>query len=208
MDWQAASKPDLPHRLLQWAEANKRHLVLTLLIAILFFGGLASLSLWRGRGEREAQEAYYKLLKEKGNFETILRRYPKSSASLLALTELANQAKISQSYPDCIQRYETLYEKAGRRVFYRVLALHGIGECCRLQGDFAKAASYFERASQEPGNIQPMIGRFEQALTLQLGHDPQAKTIFEELYQREDLSSELKNKVEEQLLWYSLQEKS
>ncbi|OGQ04225.1 MAG: hypothetical protein A3F82_07805 [Deltaproteobacteria bacterium RIFCSPLOWO2_12_FULL_44_12] len=181
MDLQGIQQKDLAHRLFHWADTHRIHLVLTLA------GGIAFTGLLMG---------------------TIFLSEKREGAALETLVSLSHSAKQSldnKNFEACSANYEKLYQTATRQPFYRILALHGLASCYKAQNDFKKAYEYLDRASKEPGHVEPNLSRFEAAVCLELAKDPTAETAYQVLLKESDLNPELKNKIEERYLWLQLQ---
>lgn len=174
----------MSQRLQNWVEENKTLLVWLLVGGVGFFGLLAGITMWRGTREKEALSL------------------------LLTLVDDAKKAFEDQKWDECILKYETLYKEAPHYPFFRVLALHGKGTCLRGKKEFLESAKVFERASLEPGHVDPLASRFEAIRSYQLGGDPKAEELYQALLKEERLSNDLKAKVEEELSWYKSQKKS
>ena len=208
MELDLLHKPDFSHRVLNWVDLHRNHLVMTLVGAILFFGLLAAVTSWVSVREGKAQVAYFETKGNKAGLENVIANFPKSHAATLALIDLASGDLNDKNFDSCIARYGQVYDKASRQIYFRVLALHGIGTCQRAKGDLQTAAQTFERAAKEPGNLVPFVSRFEEARCLEALKDPKAGELYNEVLTNKDLPPEFKEEVEEQLIWLRLQKNS
>ena len=199
---------DLSHRLIHWVAQNQKRIIFVLCAGIAFFGLLAAVTLWQQKRESKAQGALFLAGQEKQKLEQMAQDFPRSRAALIAMADLAAASLGAKDFEACFKGYEQLYEKSGRRAYFRILALHGMGTCLRGKGDYKTAATYFERASKDPENAGPLYSQFEAVKTLAMAKDPAAKAGFEALLKSKDLPPDLKEKIEEQLSWLSPQKDS
>lgn len=198
---------DFAHRVQEWVQENKTFLVLILIAGVGFFGILIGTSSWFESKDTRGHEALYEAKEEKESLQKVASDFPKSEAALWSLVKLAKMAQKEKDSDTCIRNFEEAYTRS-RQSFFRVLALHGKAICLRDQGQFKEAASVFERASKEPGHVDPLVSLFEEARSYHLGGDSLAMEKYETLLRKEGLSKELKDKIEEQLLWLRLKGKS
>lgn len=194
-------------KILKWVQENTTFLVLFLVAGVAFFGFLGGVNYWRNAKESKALEAYAQAQNDKTKLEKVIQEYEGSNVVLLALADLSGKAIQDKDWDRCIAYNEFLYTQA-RQPFFRVLALHGQGTCLRGKGLFLEAAKIFERASKEPGHVDPLVSRFESARSYQMAKDPKAEEYFQNLLKGKDLSPFLKDKVEEELSWHRLQKNS
>ena len=184
MELQDLQHKDFSQRLQEWVYANKKFLVLLLVGGVVFFGLLAAITVWRTSNTN------------------------KVGSELLSMVDLAKESQNKEKWDDCIAQYEAVYQKRSAALFFRVLALHGKATCLRGKGDFTEAAQTFERAALEPGHVDSLSSRFEAARSYGLAGDPKAEELYQALLKEKNLSPDLKDKVEEQLLWIKLRKKS
>lgn len=208
MELHSQESADLPTRLLHWVAENQARILAGLVAVILLIAALAGWNALQSRRTEKGALALYKAADNKEALTAVAKDFAGSAVARLALVQLGGIYMGEKEADACLQNYETLYNQAGREVYFRVLALQGMGICQRLKGDFKKSAELFEKASKEPGNSAGLYNRFEAIRSLQAGGDPQAEPSYWLLLQEKDIPADLKAAVEEQLLWFKLSKKS
>lgn len=199
---------DVGTRLLNWVAYHQKNIVIGLSGAVALAVILVGVNAWYGSQGNKAQTALFLAADKPEALAKVVQDFPRSQATLLALTDLGAGAITSKNFDASFGHYENLYNKAGGQVYFRVLALHGMAVAQKGKGDFKKAAEYFEKAAGEPGNVASLVSRFEAARALQAAKDPQTETLYQSLLNEKSIPVELKAKIEEQLLWLKLSKKS
>lgn len=160
---------------------NKNILIALLAGGVVFFTASALITLWY-----QGKEA-------------------KKQAAAFALMDLAEKEVRSKNFDGCLEQYEKLYESGGRKVLLRVLALHKMAACQEGKGNFKEACALYERAAKEPGHLAPWFSRYEEARCLAAAAELSAKEHFSGLLNEKNLPPDLREQVEEELLWFQLQ---
>lgn len=160
---------------------NKNILIALLAGGVVFFTSLVLITLWYQGKESKKQAAAFELM------------------------DLAEKEVQAKNFDGCIQQYEKLYGSSGRTVLFRVAALHKMAACQAGKGNHKEACALYGRAAKEPGHLAPWFSRYEEGRCLAAAGDLSAKERFSNLLQEKNLPPDLRDEVEEQLLWFQIQ---
>lgn len=207
MSWQPTGEKDFAHRVLDWVSQNQKTLLLILVGGVLFFGTLAVTHFRKSSNEQKAQTDLYLAGTDTKAIAEISKEFPESSANKFALIRQGIQKEKEGNLESCLQVYTSLYNQSKKDAFFRVFALHGTARCYMARKDYQGAALAYERAALEPGHVRPDISRYEAARCYTWAGDPKAEEIYRALSTSQNLPEKLKERVEEQLIWYALRQK-
>ncbi len=195
---------NLGENLLNWVARSQKQILFVLCGGIALFVFLAMATYWQNKKETDALTALYQGKKDPALLQKVVQDYPRQKAAAMALADIGSQQLADKNFDACAATYEKLVETI-HHPYWRVLALHGAGTCWRGKKDYKKSAAFFDRAAKEPGNEAKGLSRFETLVSLQKAGDPSVQKGLEELLNAKDLPHDLREKIEEEILWLELQ---
>jgi len=162
-------------------------------VALLAFVGFQSYS---NRYDSKASDLF-----NQGNFESVIREYPRSGSSRIARMKLGKQAFEAKDFDKAIAWYGPVAQDADAPAILRIAGTQNLALAYLKKGDAAKSVELLERASKDRMNrtadyTQLLLARAEEVK----GDVEAAKALYQSLSEgASDVG--IKNEAKERMTW-------